>query len=68
MLAEGVQEDCLAGWLDHAWDSPDAEYVNKKFKKQTLEPPAAYLTPEASPEPTDRRKRADDGAKSLPIR
>jgi D-arabinose 1-dehydrogenase len=68
LLAEGVQEDCLAGWIDYAWDSPDAEYINKKLKKQTLEAPAAYLTPEASPEPTDHRARADDGTKNLPIR
>lgn len=68
LLAEGVQEDCLADWIDHAWDSPDAEYVAERFKKQTLEPPAFYLTPEASPEPTDRRTRADDGTTGLPIR
>lgn len=68
LLAEGVQEDCLAGWIDHAWASPDAEYVAKKFNKQSLEPPASYLTPEASPEPADRQARANDSTTSLPIR
>jgi D-arabinose 1-dehydrogenase len=68
LLAEGVQEDCLAGWIDYAWDSPDADYVNKKNKKQTLEPPP-WLTPAASPEPADHQAQAaDDHAKSIPIR
>lgn len=55
LLAEGVQEDCLAGWVDHAWESPGADFVANKLNQQTLEPPASSLTPESSPEPIDRR-------------
>ncbi|QDS75359.1 hypothetical protein FKW77_002270 [Venturia effusa] len=67
LLAEGVREDCLAGWVDRAWESPDAEYVAKKLQLQSLESPASYLTPEASPEPTDCRTRAEHGTGSLPL-
>lgn len=57
LLAKGVK-DVLGEWIDNAWDSPDAGFVNKRKrsdKKQELEP-APWPTPDASPEPTTREE------------
>ncbi|KAI8937364.1 hypothetical protein NX059_006570 [Plenodomus lindquistii] len=50
ILAEGVQE-VLADSFGYAWSSPDAGFVNKRSKSNTVaqETEAPWLTPVASP-------------------
>ncbi|OJD33134.1 l-galactose dehydrogenase (l-) [Diplodia corticola] len=79
MLAEGVQE-CLADWVDYAWDSPGDGFVNMRAKRRQAEEgevgkqktltgkeaeaEAPWLTPAASPEP----EAAAAAATELPLR
>ncbi|KAK5239310.1 hypothetical protein LTR16_012072, partial [Cryomyces antarcticus] len=65
ILAEGIQE-ILGDWVDYAWPSPDAGFVNKRGKKAEEEAP--WPTPAASPEGEEVPTLGDARGTSIPWR